>query len=286
MKNFEGKVALVTGGSSGLGEATALKFAEEGAKVVIAARRAEQSARVVQRIADSGGEAHFVQADVSRGADVEHMVREAVKKYGRLDCAVNNAGISGPRLTPMADITEAQWDEVMGVNLKGVWLCIKHEIPAMLANGSGAIVNVASIYGSKPSDMGHCDLRGQQAWCRRSHQVRGRRLWADEHSHQRGGARLHAFGNGGSQSARRRGTLPVAAGAPLGDEPLRESGGDGECHRLAVLGSGEFRQRSGARGRRRGHHAPLLAASRDPRGFIDLHQFRPPKDIHSRVNEC
>ena len=155
MKNFAGKVVLVTGGSSGLGEATALKFAEEGAKVVIAARRAEQSAQVVQRIIDSGGEAHFVQADVSRAADVEHMVKAAVEKYGRLDCAVNNAGIAGPRLTQMADITEAQWDEVMGVNLKGVWLCMKYEIPAMLANGGGAIVNLASIYGSKPSDMGH-----------------------------------------------------------------------------------------------------------------------------------
>jgi NAD(P)-dependent dehydrogenase (short-subunit alcohol dehydrogenase family) len=155
MKNFAGKVTLVTGGSSGLGEATALKFAEEGARVVIGARRAEQSAKVVQRIIDAGGEAYFVQADVSRAADVENLVREAVKKYGRLDCAVNNAGISGPRLTPMADITEAQWDEVMGVNLKGVWLCMKHEIPAMLANGGGAIVNVASIYGSKASDMGH-----------------------------------------------------------------------------------------------------------------------------------
>ncbi len=155
MKNFAGKVVLVTGGSSGLGEATAFKFAQEGAKVVIAARRAEQSAQVVQRIIDSGGEAHFVQADVSRAADVEHMVKAAVEKFGRLDCAVNNAGISGPRLTQMADITEAQWDEVMGVNLKGVWLCMKYQIPAMLANGGGAIVNVASIYGSKPSDMGH-----------------------------------------------------------------------------------------------------------------------------------
>ena len=155
MKNLAGKVALVTGGSSGLGEVTALKFAQEGAKVVIAARRVEQSAKVIQRISDAGGEAHFVQADVSRAADAERMVKAAVEKFGRLDFAVNNAGISGPRLTQMADITEAQWDEVMGVNLKGVWLCMKHEIPAMLANGGGAIVNVSSIYGSKPSDMGH-----------------------------------------------------------------------------------------------------------------------------------
>jgi A-factor type gamma-butyrolactone 1'-reductase (1S-forming) len=155
VKNFADKVVLVTGGSSGLGEATARKFAQQGAKVVIAARRVEQGGQVVQRIIDSGGEAYFVQADIRRAAEAEHMVRAAVERFGRLDCAVNNAGISGPRLTQLADITEAQWDEVMNVNLKGVWLCMKYEIPAMLANGGGAIVNLSSIYGSKPSDMGH-----------------------------------------------------------------------------------------------------------------------------------
>jgi NAD(P)-dependent dehydrogenase (short-subunit alcohol dehydrogenase family) len=155
VKSFEGKVALVTGASSGLGAATALKFASQGAKVVVVARRAEQSADVVRQIVAAGGEAHFVPADVSRAADAERMVRAAVEKYGRLDCAVNNAGISGPRFTPIADVTEEQWDQVMNVNLKGVWLCLRHEIPAMLANGGGAIVNVASIYGLKPADVGH-----------------------------------------------------------------------------------------------------------------------------------
>ena len=154
MKMFAGKVALVTGASSGLGEATAIKFAEEGAKVVIAARRVEQSVQVVERIKALGGEAHFVPADVSRSADAEAMVKAAVQKFGRLDCAVNNAGISGPRYTPVADVTEAQWDEVMNINVKGVWLCMKHEIPAMLASGGGSIVNIASIYGLKPSDAG------------------------------------------------------------------------------------------------------------------------------------
>jgi NAD(P)-dependent dehydrogenase (short-subunit alcohol dehydrogenase family) len=152
---FGGKVALVTGGSSGLGAATALKFAALGAKVVIAARRVEQSGEVVARIAASGGEAHFVQADISRAADVRRMVEAALAKFGRLDCAVNNAGISGPRFTPIAEVTEEQWDQVMNVNLKGVWLCMKHEIPAMLGGGGGAIVNIASIYGLKPADMGH-----------------------------------------------------------------------------------------------------------------------------------
>jgi A-factor type gamma-butyrolactone 1'-reductase (1S-forming) len=153
--DFKGKVALVTGGSSGLGEATALEFAARGAQVVIAARRVEQSGEVVKRIVAAGGEAHFVQADISVAADAERMVRETLDRFGRLDCAVNNAGISGPRFTPIAEVTEEQWDQVMDVNLKGVWLCLKHEIPAMLANGGGAIVNVASIYGLKPADMGH-----------------------------------------------------------------------------------------------------------------------------------
>ena len=155
MSAFAGKVALVTGASSGLGEATALRFAQEGAKVVVVARRVDQGTGVVRRIEAAGGEALFVQADVSRGADAERMVAAALDRFGRLDIAVNNAGIAGPRFTPIADVTEAQWDEVMGVNLKGVWLCMKHEIPALLAVGGGAIVNVASIYGLKPSDIGH-----------------------------------------------------------------------------------------------------------------------------------
>lgn len=155
MTMFAGQVAVVTGASSGLGEATAWRFAQEGAKVVVAARRADQGARVVQRIEAAGGEALFVQADVSRASDVERMVASTLDRFGRLDCAVNNAGIAGPRFTPIADVTEAQWDEIMGVNLKGVWLCMKHEIPALLAGGGGAIVNVASIYGLKPSDIGH-----------------------------------------------------------------------------------------------------------------------------------
>jgi NAD(P)-dependent dehydrogenase (short-subunit alcohol dehydrogenase family) len=152
---FAGKVALVTGGSSGLGEATALKFAAEGAKVVIAARRVEQSEEVVARIAAAGGEAHFVQADISRGADVQRLVAATLARFGRLDCAVNNAGVSGPRFTPIADVSEEQVDQVMNVNLKGVWLCMQHEIPAMLGGGGGAIVNIASIDGIKPADMGH-----------------------------------------------------------------------------------------------------------------------------------
>jgi NAD(P)-dependent dehydrogenase (short-subunit alcohol dehydrogenase family) len=155
MRPFEGKVALVTGGSSGLGAAAALQFAREGARVVIAARRHEQSESVLRQIESLGAEGHFVRTDMSRAIDIEGMVKSALARFGRLDYAVNNAGVTGPVRTPVAEVQESQWDDLMNVNLKGVWLCMKHEIPAILAQGGGAIVNVASIYGYKPSDIGH-----------------------------------------------------------------------------------------------------------------------------------
>ncbi len=153
-KRLDGKVALVTGASSGLGEAAALAFAREGAKVVLAARREDRCLAVVKRIEAEGGEAFFIRTDVTKSQDIEAMVTGTMQRFGRLDCAVNNAGIAGPALTPLADIAEADWDAVMAVNLKAVWLCMKHEIPAMLKHGSGAIVNVSSIYGHKGMEFG------------------------------------------------------------------------------------------------------------------------------------
>jgi NAD(P)-dependent dehydrogenase (short-subunit alcohol dehydrogenase family) len=155
MKNFEGKVAIVTGGSGGIGEAVALKFAREGAKVVIAAQRVDQGEAVVREIESLGSEGLFVQTDVAKRAEIEVLVEKTVDRFGRLDCAVNNAGIVGQVSTPVAEIDEASWDDVMNVNLKGVWMCMKYEIPAMLKHGKGAIVNISSIYGAKPSDAGH-----------------------------------------------------------------------------------------------------------------------------------
>jgi NAD(P)-dependent dehydrogenase (short-subunit alcohol dehydrogenase family) len=155
MKTFEGKVAIVTGGSSGIGAAAALLFAREGAKVVIAARRSDKSEAVARQIAALGGEALFIRTDVTKRADIEAMVEGTLAKFGRLDCAFNNAGIAGPALTPVAEIEEKSWDELMNINLKAVWMCMKYEIPAMLKQGKGAIVNNSSIYGSKPSDIGH-----------------------------------------------------------------------------------------------------------------------------------
>ena len=152
---FAGKVAIVTGASSGIGKVTAVEFAREGAKVVIAARRAEESRQVVKQIKGEGGEAIFVQTDVARAASVQSLVAKTIDAYGRLDCAFNNAGIAGDVFLPTADHTEENWDNVIDVNLKGVWLCMKYQIPEMLKGGGGEIVNNSSVYGLKASTVGH-----------------------------------------------------------------------------------------------------------------------------------
>jgi NAD(P)-dependent dehydrogenase (short-subunit alcohol dehydrogenase family) len=144
---FRGKVALVTGGNSGLGKATALAFAKEGAKVVISARRAKEGAQVAQLIKDAGGEALFVRADMSKKADIEALIARTVESYGRLDFAVNNAGIEGTLFVPTAEYSEDTWDEVININLKGVWLCMKYEIPHILKQKGGSIVNMSSVAG-------------------------------------------------------------------------------------------------------------------------------------------
>jgi NAD(P)-dependent dehydrogenase (short-subunit alcohol dehydrogenase family) len=143
---FEGKVALVTGASSGIGRATALAFAAEGARTVVADVAVEGSNETVEQIEAAGGEALFVKADVSQSDDVAAMVERTVAAYGRLDCAFNNAGIEGDMATTV-DCSEDNWDRTIDVNLKGVWLCMKHEIPVMLDHGGGAIVNCASVAG-------------------------------------------------------------------------------------------------------------------------------------------
>jgi len=120
---LKGKVALVTGGNAGIGRATALKFAAAGAKVTIAARRESEGEAVVGEIENAGGEALFFQTDVSSAVDVERMVRTTVDRFGGLDVAFNNAGILGSKFVPTAEMEEAVWDQVIAVNLKGVWLC-------------------------------------------------------------------------------------------------------------------------------------------------------------------
>ncbi len=149
MALLDGKVAMITGGSSGIGRATAIAFAREGAKVVIAARGAERGAAVVREIEAAGGDARFVACDVSKAADVTGLVGATVGAFGRLDCAFNNAATAEGVFALTADYDEAEYDRSMASNLKSVWLCMKHEIRQMLAQSppGGAIVNTSSVNG-------------------------------------------------------------------------------------------------------------------------------------------
>jgi NAD(P)-dependent dehydrogenase (short-subunit alcohol dehydrogenase family) len=140
------KVALITGGSSGIGRAAAQLFSREGAKVVIADTNVEGGEETVRSINDAVGEALFVRTDVSKSADVEALIKKIIDIYGQLDCAYNNAGILGDVIS-IVDHTEESWNRVLETNLKGTWLCMKYEIPPMLERGSGSIVNTTSTTG-------------------------------------------------------------------------------------------------------------------------------------------
>lgn len=141
------KVAIVTGAASGIGRAVALAYARAGAKVVVSDVDATQGAQTRALVQAQGGDAHFVAADVASADDCRRLVEATVARYGRLDIACNNAGIGGD-MAPTADYPVPAWDKVIAVNLSGVFYCMKHEIPAMLASGGGVIVNMASILGA------------------------------------------------------------------------------------------------------------------------------------------
>lgn len=146
MKAFENKTAIVTGGSGGIGRAGALAFAERGARVVVADVDTSGGKETVEMIQAQGGEAFFIETDVSNAEDVERMVQHTIDTYGHLDVAFNNAGIEGEQ-APTAQTTEENWNRVIDINLRGVWLCMKEEIPRMLEQDGGAIVNTASVAG-------------------------------------------------------------------------------------------------------------------------------------------
>lgn len=146
MSTMTNKVALITGGTSGIGRASALEFAKNGARVVVSGRREKEGQETVGLVLKAGGQAAFVRADVSKESDVAGMVEFTLAKFGRLDYAFNNAGVE-QLPEPLLKTSEAIYDQVMDINVKGVWLSIKHQVAAMLRSGGGAIVNNASVAG-------------------------------------------------------------------------------------------------------------------------------------------
>jgi NAD(P)-dependent dehydrogenase (short-subunit alcohol dehydrogenase family) len=166
--DFTGKVALITGGGNGLGRAAAVGFAKHGAKVVVVDRDGPAAEATVGIVRQNGGEALAVTADVTKSADVKAYVKATVDKYGRIDCFFNNAGIEG-KLSPTAEYDEAVFDAVIGVNVKGVFLGLRHVLPEMIKQGSGAIVNTASVAGLVGSP-------GMSAYTASKHAVIGIRI--------------------------------------------------------------------------------------------------------------
>jgi NAD(P)-dependent dehydrogenase (short-subunit alcohol dehydrogenase family) len=146
MKILENKVALVTGGTSGIGKATAIALGVAGAKVVFSGRREEEGENIANSIRQSGAECFFVRSDVSSESDIKALIQKTVKQYGRLDCAFNNAGIESP-IKPLHEHSIEHFDNVMAINVRGLFLCMKYEIQQMMTQGAGVIINTSSVVG-------------------------------------------------------------------------------------------------------------------------------------------
>lgn len=253
MKEFEGKVALVTGGGSGIGRATALAFAREGAQVVIGNRNVYRGEETVRMIRDAGGTASFRRTDVLVAADVEALVDHAIAAYGRLDVAFNNAGIDGD-VRPLAEQTEANYDAVMDINVKGVWLSMKYEIPRMLEHGGGAICEL--LVGRRANRVpGTGNLHCLETRRHRTHENRCPRVFRARDSHQRGQPRSDRHGDG--RPARRRHRYDQGGSGPAASHRAYRSGRrSGRRRSVAVFRQGVFCDGAQSDCRRR-IHCPL-----------------------------
>jgi NAD(P)-dependent dehydrogenase (short-subunit alcohol dehydrogenase family) len=230
MSMLSGKVALVTGSGAGIGRAAALKFAQEGAKVVISDVNAVGGNETVGLVKEKGGDAIFVTADVAKAADVEALIAKAVDSYGRLDCACNNAGIEG-KIVPLVEQSEDNFDRVMSINAKGTFFCLKYEIEHMLKNGGGAIVNLASV-------AGLIGFPGLSPYVASKHAINGlTKNAALEYAKQ--GIRVNSICPGGIETRMLDSLVTQATGGRLGTremmEPLHPIGRIGMPSEVAEL---------------------------------------------------
>ena len=225
---FTGKVALITGGSSGIGRASSLAFAREGAQVIVSDVVADAGQETVELITKAGGTASFVAANVSQAAEVEALITQCIATYGRLDCAHNNAGIEGPGASTV-EYDEDSWDRVIAINLTGVWLCMKYQIPEMLKHGGGAIVNTSSA-------AGLLGFRGGSAYVASKHGVVGLTKTAAL-EYAKAGVRVNAICPGAIDTpmmGRITGHKPHRAERMASSEPVGRMGSPEEIAEAAI----------------------------------------------------
>ena len=252
MSDMNGKVALITGASSGIGRATAELFAARGAKVVLAARREPELATLTSEIESRGGKASFVVTDVAIAKDVERMVAHAIETFGRLDYAANNAGIEG-KFEAITDLSEEDWDRVLDTNLKGTFLCLQHEARAMLAGGhGGAIVNVGSINSFLGFPTGSAYVASKHGQIGLTTSVSAELAPHGIRVNIVCGVHRYADASPGAWPSRRR-RLRQGPDTACSSEARRPSGRDRSSNSLPVLGRGQLHLRHHTDARRRVH---------------------------------